>query len=402
MRKEMNKFFVYAMGAFMVPFLASCGDDNNDNGYTGVNQIYLSAENPVIEETGNTPLTVNVDLTTACEQSVTLNFEILNNEKEVLKLENNPVTIPAGSKTATFRVVSNQKELLVEDTYFEIGISALPLENMKLNSTLRVRVKPNPQIPELTEAQKVLIEGYKTKYGIDLNDWLGIVSCHTEVISPANGSTTPFAAEFTKKYDGKTIMTLSEQSTSEVPVLKMLDNPMGLTEYMAWVLRQETVDNDEFWYGEFVGENFPMIMNLLNWNKTNPGTLTMSLNGVKLTAISDGKADIDFLGIKTDAYGDELTVVPFEYVFSPWELQKKLIAEGNQDAIDLESTDGTSNPEHYFMLTAADEDGWDDADNFVEPVGKIDFKAKKMTFQFVIDHYLAGGYTRVTVAYEKK
>ena len=59
----MKKFYVYAMGALILPFLASCGDDKEDSGYTGVNLIYLSAENPVVEETEATPLTVNVDLT---------------------------------------------------------------------------------------------------------------------------------------------------------------------------------------------------------------------------------------------------------------------------------------------------------------------------------------------------
>ena len=215
----MKKFYVYAMGALILPFLASCGDDKEDSGYTGVNLIYLSAENPVVEETEATPLTVNVDLTKACEQNITLNFEILNDEKEILRLESNPVTIPAGSKSAIFQVVSNQKELLTEDTYFEIGISTFPLDNMKLNASLRVRVKPNPQIPELTEAQKILIEGYKSKYGIDLTDWLGAVTYHTKVESPASDYLPPFAEPFTKDFDGKTIITLSDQSTEELPVL---------------------------------------------------------------------------------------------------------------------------------------------------------------------------------------
>ena len=133
-----------------------------------MNKIYLSAQDPVIEEMEDTPLTVSVDLTSACEQDMSFNFKILNDEDGILKLENNPVVIPAGSKSATFQVVSNQKELLVEDTYFDIGISELPSWNMELSAVLKVRVKPNPQIPQLTEAQKALIEGYKTKYGICL------------------------------------------------------------------------------------------------------------------------------------------------------------------------------------------------------------------------------------------
>lgn len=394
----MKKFYFYAVGALMLPFLASCGDDKEDSGYTGVNQIYLSAENPVVEETESTPLTVNVDLTTAYAQKVTLNFEILNDEKEIIRLENNPVTIPAGSKSATFQVISNQKELLTEDTYFEIGISTFPLNNMKLNSSLRVRVKPNLQIPELTESQKVLIEGYKSKYGIDLTNWLGAVTYHTKVESPASEYLPPFAKPFTREFDGKTIITLSDQSTEELPVLKMVNDPMGLTEYLAWVLRKETIENNEFWYGEHASPAYAQIMELLSWNKANPGTFTMSLDGLKLKNISDGTATVDFLPVSVP---DVRTIIPFEYTFSPWELQKKMIKEGNQIAVDLEKTDGTANPAHYLQVSDVAKDELENG-TFASPVGKIDFKAKKLTFLFVFDHAYAGGYNRATVMYEKK
>ena len=78
-----------------------------------------------------------------------------------------------------------------------------------------------------------------------------------------------------------------------------------------------------------------MIMNLLNWNRENPGTLTMSLDNLRLKELSDGTADVEFIGIKTNVYGESVPVVPFEFVFTPWELQKQKVREGNPDAIDL-------------------------------------------------------------------
>ena len=98
-----------------------------------------------------------------CEQDLVLNFELPDDKNGVLKLENNPVTIKAGKRSATFEVVSNQKNLLTEDTYFQVGISQFPTDNLMLNETLQVRVKPNPKIPELSPQQKALIKGYKTK-----------------------------------------------------------------------------------------------------------------------------------------------------------------------------------------------------------------------------------------------
>ena len=144
----MKKLFIYAVGICLLPAFTSCKDDREENKYTGINKIYLSAETPVITESENIPLTVNVDLTLTCEQDLVLNFELPDDKNGVLKLENNPVTIKAGKRSATFEVVSNQKNLLTEDTYFQVGISQFPTDNLMLNETLQVRVKPNPKIPE--------------------------------------------------------------------------------------------------------------------------------------------------------------------------------------------------------------------------------------------------------------
>ena len=93
----------------------------------------------------------------------------------------------------------------------------------------------------------------------------------------------------------------------------------------------------------------------------------------------------------------------FEFVFTPWELQKQKIKEGNPDAIDLEAQDGTANPDYYLLRTSAIKDEFGDEANFIEPKGNFNFNAGgKMVFQFVMDHSLAGGYTRVQVEYAKK
>ena len=42
------------------------------------------------------------------------------------------------------------------------------------------------------------------------------------------------------------------------------------------------------------------------------------------------------------------------------------------------------------------------AENFIKSTGNIDFATDKMTYQFLLSHVNAGGYTRITVVYEKK
>ena len=37
----MKKFYVYAMGALILPFLASCGDDKEDSGYRSESDLFV-------------------------------------------------------------------------------------------------------------------------------------------------------------------------------------------------------------------------------------------------------------------------------------------------------------------------------------------------------------------------
>lgn len=393
-----KKLFIYAVGIALLPAFASC--DKEENKYTGINEIYLSAENPVITESENTPLTVKVDLTTSSKQDLALNFELLGDQNGILKLENNPVTIKAGTRSATFEVVSNQKNLLTEDTYFEIGISSLPTDNLKLKETLKLRVKPHPKIPELSARQKELIDGYKAKYGIDLNKWLGILSCHTTIQSPAEGYLDLFKVEFTKEYDGKTVVTLSEKATEDLPILKMTDNPLGLTEYLYFVFRAETVENGEFWTQQPAPQR---LMELLDWNKDTKETFTVSLDGIKLKEITSSSVGLEYLGDGKDQYGDPITIVPFAYRFSALDRQNKLLESGIAEIQELNEQGASADPAYYlFVHDLVTSDYYDEPLNFIKSTGSIDLSTDKMTYEFILSHANAGGYTRVNVVYEKK
>lgn len=400
MKKKMKekKLFIYAIGIVLLSAFASCNKEENK--YTGVNEIYLSAENPVITESEDTPLTVKVELTTSGMQDIVLNFELIGDKDGVLKLENNPVTIKAGTKSATFQVVSNQKNLLTEDTYFEVGISGLPTDNLKLNGTLKVRVKPTPKTPELSARQKELIEGYKAKYGIDLNKWLGTLSCHTTIKSPKEGYFEPFNVEFTKEYEGKTVVTLSEEATEDLPILKMTDNPLGLTEYLYFVFRLETVENGNF----FTQQPAPQrLMELLHWNKDSKEAFTASLDGIKLKEITSSSVRLEYLGDGKSQYDDPITIVPFAYRFSALDRQNKLIESGNAEIQDLKSQGASADPAYYLFVYNLVENNYEDQpENFITCTGSIDLSTDKMTYEFMLSHTSAGGYSHVNVVYEKK
>lgn len=395
---------VFQLAAFalsLVLGLAACDKDKNNNGYDGLNQVYLSlsGERTFVEEGDVAAVTVEILLTNKMDKDLPLTFALLNDEQGLLKLEGNPVIIPAGTLNGHFTVFSSQKSLLTADTLIRIGLAETP-KGMKLNQELLLRVKPNAALKPLTDRQKSLIAGYKTKYGIDLMKWIGVVPCQTRVMSPAGGYTQPFAQAFTKEYKGRTIITLSEHATEDRPILKMADNPLGLTSYMEWVLQQETVFNDEYWFDPNSGPNYKIITELLGWNKQNPGVFTMSLDHIELKDISADGATIECKGTKTLSEEEVISTIPFEYIFTPWELQKKLIAAGNAQAKELEDADGTANPAHYLMTWSVDEP--DDLEGtFIAPQGRLDAKSGKLTFEFSLSHAMAGDYTRVYVSYER-
>ncbi len=389
---------------FMSLLVLSCASDEANNEYEGVNRVYLTiiGEKLRLEEEKDTPLTIEVEMTNALKEDLELTFAVLNDEKGVIRLENNPVTIQTGETKGRFTVRSNCKGILTQDAHFRIGFQQLPA-GMQLDQELLLLVEPDPAFAELNEAQKTLIASYKAKYGIDLMQWMGLISCHTKVMSPVSERSINFAKAFTKEFDGQTVITLSEKATEEQPVLKMTNNPLGLNPYMEWVLQRETVFNDEYWFAPGSSPAYAAITELLKWNKQNPGIFSMTLDDIRLIDISEETASFEVLGTKKSWSGDDVPTIPFVYSFSPWEKQKQLIAEGNLVAKELKWADGTSDPDYYLMTYSVlkADDGIDETD-FIPAKGKIDFKNRKMTFQFSMSHSLADGYTRVYVTYEKK
>ena len=399
-----NNLLLIAVKAFSLLFLfISCSKVQENTKYEGLNRVYVSFENDKsqLEEDKDSVLTVNVLLTKAETNDLVLEFSVLNDENSIIRLKDVPVKIPAGQLKGRFTIISNKKNILKDEALFRVGITNLP-KNMILDHELLVRVSPASVFKALTEAQKTLISGYKSKFDIDLMDFIGFLPCHTKVMSPVSERLNWFASAFEKEYDVQSIITLSEKATADEPILKMTVNPLGLNEYFEWVLQRETVFNDEYWHNPNSGPNYKDIMELLNWNKENPGVFTMSLDYIKLKDIKDGKGVIEFTGIKKDVYGDDLATVPFDFLFTPWEKQKKLIAEGHTRLKELETQDGTADPNHYLMIYSVKEDAIDDKVNFILPDGKIDFVNKKMTFSFSFSHTSADGYTRIYATYEKK
>ena len=411
-------YALFAGGVLLTAAVATSCNEEKATGYSGTNKIYLMAadNNAVMTESDATPLEVEVTLTSTVATATTLTFQLENDTQELLRLEGNPVTIAAGEKSATLQVISNEKNLLTESTYITLGIDAAQVPaGMELAEALRIRVNPNPAIPELTDEQKALIEGYKQKFGFDLNEVLGVMKCTTTLDIPGDGMTNDFATPETRTIDGQTVLTLSEESTADMPVLKMVDNPMGLTEYLYWVFRQNTVDDDEWWNStdeENASPSNQYLMKTIDWTPTSNETFNVTLDGIKCQNISASGADLDILGEAKACSGIKgyedyeiiySPVVPFEYSFSAWTRQKELLDAGNAEMIEAYISGGSAEPSYYLFAVSCSQEDADDwgFSNLIENKGHIDFEKGEMTFQFNFAHTYAGDYTIVHVTYKK-
>ena len=383
--------------AAMAGFI-SCEDDNNGNGgYEGVNYIYLTSQNgkTTIYETDEEPLVIDVMLTAALEKDLTLTFALTGTEG-VVSIEGNPVTIKAGEKTGSFNVVSKNANVLEETANYTVALDAstvLP-ENVELKESLSFVVTPvivEEQDP--TDEKTALLNAYKESTGIDLTKYIGLVNVSTVITGTDPDSGEPLEP---RTMNGKTLIELSESATAEAPVLNMTTNAMGIEDYMYQILRSVTVDNDDYWYGEYTMPCYATLMTALNWNKTSEEVFSMSLDGITFGA----EGAIEFLGQGLNQYEEEITIVPFDYSFTAYDRELAAIESGDFNPSEDPDWmyDATANPYYHLNCDDITEDWYEMDGNWIEASASVSETALTFTF-CVYACSLDSDYTRIVATY---
>ena len=134
-------------------------------------------------------------------------------------------------------------------------------------------------------------------------------------------------------------------------------------------------------------------MNTINWNKDSEEFFSMSLDGITFGA--DGT--IEFVGVGSDQYGDEIAIVPFSYDFSAYSRELAAIEDGTFVKIDENAYDCTANPAYHMNNTGIDED-YCEYGNYVEASAEV--SAESLTFTFCV--YMCNNdydYTKVVATY---
>ena len=390
----MKKIVFYSCMAAALLSFAGCEETGND--FEGTNYIYLEAKDgkSTMFETDSEPLVVDVVLTKALEEDLQITFELAGPEG-VVELSGNPVTIKAGEKTASFSVVSLNANALESSASYRIGISSLLPEGVQLKEPLQFVV--NPVINEgPVDQQAEIIEAYKTATGIDLSKYIGEVSV-TAVIS---GYDVETYEDFEKTVTGKTLISLSEESTADAPILKMTANPMGVQDFMYSVMKAVTVDDVEgYWFPEdYPMECYAIFTEAINWNSESQETFNMTLDGITFAA----DRTISFVAEYINSYDEETIIVPFEYAFSAYDREQTAdFSEASVKPGDDEwLPDCTANPAAHLNLSGILYDEYESEGEgyYVEPVAEI-AEDGSLVFTFCFDHKNAADYTRVVATY---
>lgn len=401
-------YFQMAALVCMAAGVVACSENEDVKKQT--NYVRLSSQHSLsIHEDQSDTIMIDLLLGQAVQHRTVLNFELEQNSDSVLSLLNSPLVLEPGTKTAVLKIVSNQKSLLEEPRPMELVLKSSTDTNIRIwdaTPPLVLTVHPDSELQELTEEQKQLIAGYKERLGIDVSRFLGRLECKVRIVFPTDEKGTFFTDSEVREFDAKSILALSEKATADTPVLKMTENPMGLTSFLYEIFRKETVES-EFWMG------MPYARPVLDLIGYQPAQEIFDVTLDSLVLHAD--KHVDFMGKAKNLYDEDITVVPFRFEYSAWDRMKKQAAQGDKFQVEEGGTQveytladaiasGTSlNPEAYLFASTIDSDVWEnDPSDWVAPSASFDEQAGTLTFTFPWDHTNSSGYTQIQVVYTLK
>jgi hypothetical protein len=386
------------IGAFIALNTVSCSkNDDGTANYDGENRVYITAAGDKTLTIGeeNQKIEAKITLTTRVNAPMNLRLKAVDTEgkaSDLVVFSSNPITIAKEAREASVTIMLKKGGSLTAEKRLKITFEAD--KDLTAKEDLDIVVKPSLVVASLTPAQRLLLEGYKAK-GMDLWPFIGKVKVQTVIHSSAGGTTETFATAFDRTYQGQTVISLSEKATEARPILKMTDNPMGLTEFLYFLLKKNTIEDNEY----FLEQPDPKAaMTLLKWNKVSQEIFKVSLDNIKIETPTNGISKITYIaGVQKDE-DTTIQAVPFQMEYTAWERLQTLAKQNNEEAKRLLAVDGTSNPQHYInndnILT--DEYG---VGNWKASSGNIDFAKKTMTFEFLVYHTYSNGYVQVKVTY---
>lgn len=407
-----TKYLIFILAA--LAGFSACSDVKDYSSHFH-NYIQLSAQgNSTLNEDDTLPVKVNILLASTPRKDVSILLELSGNSNEVLRLEQPQIDFKAGDKTAQVEIYSNQKGVLNQQQVVTLKVKSFTDNNMEAWNEQDIIVKPNKNIPELTEEQLILLDEYKSKWGLDLSRFLGKLKCNTTVTFNSGDYGILYDDKDTKTYEGTSIITLSEHATTERPILKILNNPLGMGSFLWEMMRRCTVENQTWNDHEYNPEPIA-ILKAINYNK-NDEVFEASLDGIELLPTQNHVTFIKpvMTSPANEEFGTDATwlnVIPFEYQFSAWTRFQEM-AENN---VTYQFKEGSQtierylkeapesyrlNPTYHLTYSNLDTDEWGDETAYTQPSASYNLEQGVLQFNFPWDCQISsGGYTLFRVTY---
>ena len=390
--------------------LTSCSDDDIPVFSGDVSVTLINKGSTEVIEGEAATFTYDVVLSNAFKQDITINFDLdeLVNYPNLLSIE--PVTIikdqTKGILTVTATKKPDAENVLSDDLNLTFKIKDYQGVTNKLYLTTDyvVKVKAEEGITPLTAEQQALIKHYKDQ-GIDISMWIGKIPVEVEVVTASGGYLPAFEKTQTLKYSGLTYITLSKNATKDKPLLVMNKNAFGLSEYLQFVFRNETILNTDYWNNSGVPASTEVLKALgdekVNKWKNKEYDFNVKVDDLEFKA--DGKVDYVRENNTYDIYANftdpnrtkDLAAVDFQYEFPLWD-ELLALANGNATLTEHITTGGSIYPNSYIGYSTILSDDWGEG-NWVSPTSS--YNPTEMNFKFNTDHTNSGSYDIVTVKF---
>ena len=387
--------------------ITACSDDNNKKEQM-TNGLDLSISgNAFMSEDDTNGITIKAFLAFTPDKEKTVELVVTGNEDDIVRIENTVLTFKPGQKEATIKVLSNAKHALSVPRTISLAVGKTSDPMIKaVKKDIKITINPDSDVPVLTQEQLKLIAGYKEKYGIDVSRILGKIAVEAVVTFNTEDKETYFNGEAQKTFKGYTIITLSQKATADTPILKMTDNPMGLTSFFYSVLKRKTVEDTEFFLATPYGN---AAVKAIKYDPAKE-TFTASLDSIKLVPATQS---INFLVHRNDIYGYPIIGLAFDYTFSAWDRLLALKEKGTVVEIeeggklvgykiddDFLTMGGSIAPQRWLAVSDVSRDTCTHTPtDWIQPTASYDFTKGTMTFIFPWDFDGANGYEQVRVTY---
>lgn len=399
--RMITMFFIIAC------IITACSNDDNPN-VEMTNGVILSVVgNASMAEDDTEGINIHVLMAFAPNKDETIEIVMTGNESNIVRIDHNTLHFKAGQKEAIVKIQSNAKHMLSTPKTISIKVGKTSNPHIKAaDEGVKITITPDSDMPVLTSKQLQLIEGYKQKYGFDITAMLGKVPVEATVSFNTADKESFFKGESQATFKGFSIITLSEKATEETPVLKMIENPMGLTSFFYDILKRKTVEDNEFFLQQPYGN---AIVQAIAYDASKE-QFSMTLDDIKLVPSS---GEIEFIVQRSNAYDEMIYALPFVYYFSAWERVKKLRDEGtiiyvkeNGKTVGYQITDeflmagGSIDPQRWLAVSDVSHDTFKNSpSDWIEPKGSFDFTNGTMSFVFPWDFDAANGYEQIRVTY---